>query len=245
MIPIRDNVPAANFPVVMWGLIAANTLIYLMERTLSEDQLNWLFVLFGVVPARFYPALDASAIPSLITTAFLHGSFLHLLANMWTLYLFGDNVEDRMGPGRFIVFYLTCAVVASVTHIVTNPGAVVPAIGASGAISGVTGAYLVMYPRARILVLIPIIFLPFFFELSSLLYIGFWFLMQLLSGTAVLFSGTSAVGGVAFWAHIGGFIAGVVLYRFFLKPDIDHIDANEFPAESVWQRRSDRFLGEY
>ncbi len=245
MIPIRDDVPAANVPLSMWCLLIANVVVYIGESTLTPDQKQGLFMWMGLVPARFLPGRDLTAVPTLLTTCFLHGSFLHLLGNMWTLYLFGDNVEDRMGPIRFVVFYLVCGVVASVTHIVTNPGSLVPAVGASGAVSGVIGAYLFMYPRARIVVLLPVIFIPFFFEISSLLYIGFWFVVQLFSGTAALFSTSDVTGGIAFWAHIGGFAAGALLHPLFVHHRIDHIDANDFPMESVWQRRNERFRGEY
>ena len=241
MIPIRDNVPAANLPVTMWGLIAVNTGIFFLQSGLNEEQLTSLFVNWGVVPARFTGGLIPSAFLTLLTTAFLHGGLLHLIGNMWTLYLFGDNVEDRMGPVRFLIFYLLCAVAASLTHILTNPGSEIPAVGASGAISGVMGAYLFMYPRAGVLVMIPIFFLPFFFELSALIYIGGWFVIQFFSGTMVMASGGAEQGGVAFWAHIGGFVAGIVLHFLFIKRPADQPPANDFPPEIVWLRRTDPY----
>ena len=235
MIPIRDNVPAANVPVAMWSIIALNAVAFYGEISLTPSELDAVSRNFGVVPARFWPTLDAGALPSLVVNMFLHGGLLHLLGNMWTLYLFGDNVEDRMGTVRFTAFYFLCGLAASFAHIATNLGSEVPAIGASGAIAGVMGAYALMYPRAGIVLLIPILFYPFFFQISAWLYFGGWFATQYWMATQPTPDGTA--GGVAFGAHIGGFVAGVVLHRFFLRPGHDepHIEPTQVLIESAWR----------
>jgi membrane associated rhomboid family serine protease len=148
---------------------------------------------------------------------FLHGGWIHLIGNMWTLWIFGDNVEDEMGPWKFLIFYLTCGLFASAVQIYTNPDSVLPTIGASGAIAGVMGAYYVLFPRARIIIMIPILFFPFFFEIPAVLFLAFWFLEQLFSGAFSLL-GPKMLGGIAWWAHIGGFLCGMTIYRFFLDP---------------------------
>jgi membrane associated rhomboid family serine protease len=146
---------------------------------------------------------------------FLHGGWLHIAFNMWTLFIFGDNIEDRMGPLRFTAFYLLCGVLASAAHIALAPGSVTPTIGASGAIAGVLGAYLLLYPRGLVIVLVPILIFPFFFAVPAFLYLGLWVLLQFFSGVASL--ADSGAGGVAWWAHLGGFVAGIVLHRAFLS----------------------------
>jgi membrane associated rhomboid family serine protease len=146
----------------------------------------------------------------------LHGGWLHLIGNMWVLYLFGDNVEDRMGPARYLAFYLLCGLAASLTHYAINPGSTVPTIGASGAISGVLGAYLLLFPTARVITLVPVFIIPFFFEIPAVVYLGFWFVMQLFSGTLSL-AGTESSEGVAWWAHVGGFVTGMALLPVFKK----------------------------
>jgi membrane associated rhomboid family serine protease len=147
---------------------------------------------------------------------FLHGGWMHVIANMWTLYLFGDAVEDRMGPVRYLIFYLLCGLAAGLTHFLTNPTSPVPCIGASGAIAGVLGAYLVLFPTARILTLIPILFFPFIVEIPAVVFLGIWFASQFFSGTLSLIS-TQYYEGVAWWAHVGGFVAGIVLLPAFKK----------------------------
>jgi membrane associated rhomboid family serine protease len=147
---------------------------------------------------------------------FLHGGWLHLIGNMWVLYLFGDNVEDRMGPARYLAFYLLCGLAASLTHYAINPGSTVPTLGASGAISGVLGAYLLLFPTARVITLVPVFIIPFFFEIPAVVYLGFWFVMQLFSGTLSL-AGAEPPEGVAWWAHVGGFVTGMALLPVFKK----------------------------
>ncbi len=153
---------------------------------------------------------------SYLTANFLHGGWLHIIGNMWALWIFGDNVEDRMGHVRFAVFYLLCGIAAGMVHLFTNPHSTIPTVGASGAIAGVMGAYFILFPRSRVIVLVPILIFPFFFEVPAVFYIGFWAFMQVFSGTLSL-ADARAVGGVAWWAHVGGFITGMVLRFFFIR----------------------------
>lgn len=224
MIPIKDTNPSVRPPRMMWVLILLNVVVFLFELTLSPRGQQELFLLWGVVPRRFMdPAWAASVgfpgggYTAFVTSMFMHGGFLHIIANMWALWIFGDNVEDRMGHLRFLVFYLLCGLAAGVTHVVTNAGSVQPVVGASGALAGVLAAYMFMFPFARVLVLLPILIFPFFFELPAVVFIVVWIGMQLLSGTAAL-GAPEAAGGIAWWAHIGGFGAGVVLHRLFVPP---------------------------
>ncbi len=221
MIPIQDIVPRRTFPIVTVGLILLNTAIFLFELSLPEETLERLIFHLGVVPARYtdpYWGAEHSLpfLPYLafFTSMFLHGGWIHLLGNMWTLWIFGDNVEDRMGHGRFLIFYLLCGLVAALVHVYVHPHSKVPVIGASGAISGVLGAYYGLFPLARVIVLVPIFFFPFFFEVPAILYIGFWYLMQLFSGALSIVHG-QVIGGVAWWAHIGGFLFGLLTHRLF------------------------------
>ena len=209
--------------MVTWGLIVVNCLVFLYQLTVPEGGLTRLFHLYGMVPARFSSpgwAVEAGYPQSLalpfFTSMFLHGGFFHLLTNMWTLWIFGDNVEDRMGRFRYLAFYLACGLAAGLVHWLTNLDSTVPTIGASGAIAGVLGAYMLLYPRARVVTLVPLFFWPLFFEIPALFYLAFWFVSQLLSGTSALASGAAGAGGVAWWAHIGGFLAGLALHRAFL-----------------------------
>jgi membrane associated rhomboid family serine protease len=166
---------------------------------------------------------------------FLHGGWMHILGNMWTLWIFGDNVEDRMGPVRFVVFYLLCGLAAGIVHTLTNPNSTLPTVGASGAIAGVMGAYLFLFPKSRIIVLIPIFFFPFFFELPAVTYLGFWALSQVFSGTLAL-GDARDVGGVAWWAHVGGFITGIALQFFFVRSGAAYRrpSRDEYEIEGAW-----------
>jgi membrane associated rhomboid family serine protease len=224
MFPIRDTIPSRGVPVVTWGLILCNALVFLFELTLSKEQLQEFFYTFGLVPAEYSqvnwtnPAdlLQTDFWPFL-TMMFIHGGWLHILGNMWMLFIFGDNVEDRMGPGRFLIFYLLCGVAAAAAQFASSPHSPVPSLGASGAIAGVMGAYLVLYPHARIITLIPILFFPFIVEIPAFLYLGYWYLLQLVHG-AVAIRTDVAYGGIAWWAHVGGFTAGILLLPLFLRP---------------------------
>jgi membrane associated rhomboid family serine protease len=216
MIPIRDTIRAETYPIVNSLIIAVNVLFFSVE--LSQGQrLNEFIYIYGLVPARYaIPQISAyftsgQQVISFLTFMFLHGGFLHLIGNMWFLYIFGDNVEDRLGHLRYLVFYLVCGLASGVSHLVINWHSKVPTIGASGAIAGVMGAYFILYPRAKVLTLVPIFFFFQFFELPAFVFLGIWFLFQFLSA-----AGTSAqAGGIAWWAHIGGFVFGVIFLKLF------------------------------
>lgn len=216
MIPLYDNVHARSFSIVNWALIAANVAIFLIEVALGADA-EGLVAALGVVPARLLAHPGPDQIATLFTSMFLHGGWSHLLSNMLALYIFGDNVEDRMGGGRYLAFYLLCGLAAALTHVFFNPDSPVPTIGASGAISGVLGAYLILYPTARVITLIPIFFLPWLVEVPALVYLGVWFLSQLLNGALAIIMDAQGFGGVAWWAHAGGFVAGIVLVGLFIQ----------------------------
>jgi membrane associated rhomboid family serine protease len=222
MFPIRDTIPTRHVPWMTWLLIAVNVFVFLMEVSLPPDALQQAIFLFGIVPARYTHPGWATQVGyphtywPFFTTMFLHGGWLHIIGNMWVLWIFGDNVEDRMGPFRFLTFYLFCGIAAGIVHIVTNPGSTVPAVGASGAIAGVMAAYLALYPKARILAVFPIIFYPLFFTLPAYLYLGFWFLTQFFSGTLAIASHRE-VTGIAVWAHVGGFATGLLTFWVFLR----------------------------
>ena len=221
MIPIRDDTPRFSTPFVTYFIIALNTLVFLFELSVSEQgrgALNGLIYHFGVVPWRFdhiVAAWPASSLTGLflpvLTSMFLHASWLHLIGNMWFLWIFGDNIEDYLGHFSYLLFYLVCGFAAAITHILLNAGSRLPSVGASGAIAGVMGAYFVLYPRARVMMWFPPIF---FFHLPAWLVLGYWFFMQFLSGAATSIAETSQTnGGIAFWAHVGGFVAGIVLIK--------------------------------
>lgn len=223
MLPIGDTIPSRNPPVAVWMLILANAFVFLLELSMPEAALNEFLRRFGMVPARYSPPFLAEFLGlaeddywPFLTSMFLHGGWTHILGNMWTLWIFGDNVEDRMGPLRFTVFYLLCGVAANLTHLALNPQSVIPAVGASGAIAGVMGAYFFLFPQSRVIVMFPVFFLPLFFELPAVAYLGFWALSQVFSGTLAL-AGPQNVGGVAWWAHVGGFAAGAVLHFAFVR----------------------------
>src|SRR4030043_1114181 len=216
MIPIRDALRSRAFPVVNVAILVLNVLSLLRQPT-QGPALKEALYLYGIVPLRYSdPGLSAhftgfqQYLPFL-TSMFLHGGFLHIIMNMWFLYIFGDNIEDRLGHIRYLIFYLFCGVAAGLIHLFTNWNSNVPTIGASGAISGVMGAYLLLYPRSKILTLIPIFFFFQFVEFPAFIFLGFWLLLQLFSASLT----PKNFGGVAFWAHIGGFIAGLIFIKIF------------------------------
>lgn len=217
MIPIRDNIPSVNFPAANYSIIAANCVVFVFEMLYPGD-LNALIMQYGLVPARFSDPGFAALFPpgqiavSLVSFMFLHGGFLHLLGNMWFLYIFGDNVEDRLGSVRYLVFYFLCGWASGLIHVFTNLHSEMPTIGASGAIAGVMGAYLISFSKSKIITLIPILFIPWFVEIPSPFFIGFWVFFQLLSAAVT----DSSSSGIAWWAHIGGFGSGIVLLKLFL-----------------------------
>jgi membrane associated rhomboid family serine protease len=202
--------------VVNWLLIAANVVLFFVELSLGPDA-EALIAALGVVPARLLTSPTPDQLATLVISMFLHGGWLHLLSNMLALYIFGDNIEDRLGHGSYLIFYLVCGLAAGLTHVLFNPTSPVPSIGASGAISGVMGAYFLLFPTARVITLIPLFILPWIVEIPALVYLGFWFLSQLLNGTLEIVAGAQAYGGVAWWAHAGGFIAGLVLVGLFAR----------------------------
>lgn len=218
MFPLRDSVRSRSIPLVTWSLIGINVLIFLFEVSLGPADLQRLLADFGLVPARLVEAgpLDW---PTLVTSMFLHGGWFHLISNLWTLAIFGDNVEDRMGPARFLVFYLLAGVAAGAAQVAFDPLSRIPTIGASGAIAGVLGAYFLLFPHGRVVTFIPLGFLPWLIEVPAFVYLGFWFVSQLSYGLLALGAavGPGSFEGIAWWAHIGGFAFGLLLVRAFAR----------------------------
>lgn len=222
MIPLRDTIPSRSFPIVNWILILLNAGIFLYEVfMLNSAQAEQMIFRYGLVPEKIrFAGIDSiydlrvTVFRPFLTNMFLHGGWWHLISNMWILFIFGDNVEDRMGKVRYFLFYILCGLIASFAHFVLHINSPIPAIGASGAISGVMAAYMFMFPKSTILSFVPIFIIPLFIPIPALIYIGIWFLGQLWSGTTSLMLSDSATG-IAFWAHIGGFVGGLFLYRLF------------------------------
>ena len=225
MIPIRDTIPHRRPPYVTCAIIALNAAVFLYELGLGPTGLQRFFMHYGVVPARYAdPRIAAhfgvvEQVLPFFTSMFIHGGFLHILGNMWFLWIFGDNVEDWFGHAGFAAFYVFCGVASAVFHTALSWGSPVPTVGASGAIAGVMGAYFLLYPRARVLTLLPIFIFITFIELPAYFFLGLWFLFQFLSGTAALAAGGMA-GGIAWWAHVGGFVtgAGIVFFLGGARP---------------------------
>jgi len=203
MFPVSDVIPSRTTPFVTIGLIALNALAFLLELSLDQRALQELVQTFGIVPAAF-------SWPAVVTSMFLHGGWLHVLGNMLYLWIFGDNVEDRLGHARYLMFYLFCGAVAALGQTAINPHSLVPMIGASGAVAGVMGAYFVLYPHSRVLTAVFIVFFLDLIEIPAIFFLGIWFLMQFFSGVGSL-GAEAADGGVAFWAHVAGFAAGAAL----------------------------------
>jgi membrane associated rhomboid family serine protease len=216
MIPLRDVIPSRTTPFVTIGIIALNALVFLYEQSLPEPLYRRFVATHGLVPADF-------AWLNVLTSMFLHGGWMHFLGNMLYLWIFGDNVEDRVGHGRFIVFYLLCGAVAALVQTFFNVNSVIPMVGASGAIAGVLGAYLVMFPHSRVLTLIPIFIFIEIVEIPAVILLGLWFVLQLFSSLGSL-GAEADVGGVAFWAHVAGFVAGVVGIRLFRRPERQRVE---------------------
>lgn len=219
MIPLRDNIPSRKVPIVNYLLIVVNVGIFFYQLALASQMLLEDFIFsYGVVPLLFTTELSGHWF-SLLSSQFLHGSWMHLLGNMLYLYIFGDNVEDRFGHFKFLLFYLVCGVAAALAQIFFHPQSQIPMIGASGAIAGVLGAYFLFFPRARVLTLVPMGIFSRIIEIPAFFFLGFWFLMQTAFGTQTYFYARAIgqeMGGVAWWAHSGGFIAGA-LFAFLLK----------------------------
>lgn len=220
MIPLRDKNPSSTIPVVNYVLIVANVVVFLFEETLGRHAEAFI-VNFGLVPGRFFDDIASADIHirtflPFLTSMFLHGGWWHLIGNMLFLYIFGDNVEDQFGHVRYLLFYMIAGIGAAGTQTFINSGSDVPMVGASGAIAGVLGAYVFMFPKAKIATLIPLFIFFQVIELPAFLFLGIWFLMQMFSGLMSLGIGADA-GGVAWWAHIGGFAVGVVSIPFLRK----------------------------
>ena len=217
MIPIRDTIPTKTYPIVNNALIAINVVFFLVELSQGPGLERFIYI-YGLVPARYTIPQIASyfttgqQLVSLITFMFLHGGFWHLLGNMWSLYIFGDNIEERLGPLRYLTFYMICGLTSGLSHLVFNFNSTMPTIGASGAIAGVMGAYFILFPKAKILTLIPIFFIPYFIEIPAFFFLGIWFVFQFLSAAG----SHGQMAGIAWWAHIGGFIFGIIFLKLFL-----------------------------
>jgi membrane associated rhomboid family serine protease len=218
MIPLRDIIPSRTTPYVTISLISLNVLVFLYELSIGRA-VDAFTLYFGLVPAAF-------SWVTVFTSMFLHGGILHVAGNMLYLWIFGDNVEDRMGHGRFLVFYLLCGVAAALAQTITAPDSVVPMVGASGAIAGVMGAYFVLYPKSRIVTLIPLFFFFQVIEVPAILFLGIWFLMQFVNGVGsiVTTAGGGPAGGVAFWAHVAGFVAGISGVIVFRRPERQRVE---------------------
>jgi len=218
MIPLKDLNPRLTLPFMTVVIILVNTAIFLWEFyvdiSLGPQAEHQLINTLGMIPARIPLALTShqvtfgQAFLPLLTSMFLHGGWFHLIGNMWFLWIFGDNIEDHLGHFNYVVFYLVCGVGASIVHTIANLGSTMPAVGASGAISGVMGAYVVLFPRSQVLTLVPIFFF-FTVRLPAVIFLGYWFLIQFFSGIGSL--GVQTQGGVAVWAHVGGFVLGALL----------------------------------
>jgi len=216
MIPIRDEIPTRRVPIVNYALIALNILVYIFQSMLGSQEAALVYE-FALIPVQLTNGVSLGDVTDIFTSMFMHAGLAHIGGNMLYLWIFGDNIEDRMGRGRYLMFYLIGGLVASLTHIITNPYSQIPTVGASGAIAAVLGAYLVLYPQSRVLTLVPLGFFIRMTMLPAVVVLGLWFVLHFFSG--IMSMGGPDVGGVAFWAHIGGFVAGVVLAKLFAKPE--------------------------
>lgn len=219
MIPLKDMTPRQSFPVMTLVLIGINIAVFVHQITLPGPAGDAFIRTYGLVPSHISLALAghhytlAQALIPFFTCMFLHGGFLHIIGNMWFLWIFGANVEDRMGPLPYLLFYLICGIGSGVSEVAFSWGSHVPSIGASGAISGVLGAYIVLFPKSRILTLVPLLIIWFLWKVPAVIFIGLWFLMQFVSGVASI--GSAENGGIAWWAHVGGFLLGLLLVNLF------------------------------
>jgi membrane associated rhomboid family serine protease len=217
VVPLRDDNPTSITPVVTYGLIGINIAVFVFQLGLSQESIDGFFDAWALVPAQltesFQGALQAPAYEwiTLLSSQFLHGGFFHVGGNLLYLWVFGNNIEDRLGHVKFLIFYLGCGALAGLTQWVFDPSSAVPTIGASGAIAGVMGAYILRFPRARIVTLIPLIIFFTTIRIPAVFFLGFWFVQQALFSIASLSSDVGAGGGVAYWAHSGGFVFGLIL----------------------------------
>jgi len=204
MFPLRDTQPSYSKPVVTILLIVVNILVFLFEFSLDPETQNAFIAAYGLIPDQFH-------FFNVITSMFLHGGWMHVLGNMWFLWIFGDNIEDILGHGKYILFYLLCGAVAALAQVAVSPNSRIPTVGASGAIAGIMGAYMIKFPHSRILSLVTIVFFFTTVEIPAWIMLIYWFVIQFFSGVGTLGASQSSQGGVAFFAHIGGFIAGIAL----------------------------------
>lgn len=223
MIPIRDTAPCHSRPIVTWSLIVICSILFITMELLPDALSSRLINLYGMVPIRYsnaYFGLPFDGYLSFLTSLFLHGNWFHLLMNMWFLWIFGDNVEDRMGSIKFLFFYLICGLLATLLQWHNDPLLAVPVVGASGAISGVLAAYFFLYPLERVVIWVPVLFFPIIIHVPAIAFLGVWVLIQLHDALTSLFFGGETVD-VAWWAHLGGFIAGTLLHRLFIGQTVD------------------------
>jgi len=240
MFPIADDNPRIDTPMVTWSIIAVCVLVFFWQFSLGQTGGEIAVYQFGMIPARLFgtatldPALaEVPAWATVLTSMFMHGGWMHLGFNMLFLWIFGDNVEDSMGHGRYLAFYLLCGVAAALAQVFVNPDSTIPMVGASGAISGVLGAYLLLHPRATVRTIIFLGVFATMMHLPALIVLGLWFLLQLVSAA---FS-TSGEPGVAFWAHVGGFVAGMALVPLFKKRDVSLFQPARYRAFQMERRR--------
>lgn len=218
MIPLKDDLRSSTRPFITYAILAVNILVFIYETALGRNVNDFIFR-FGAVPHNIFHPSGPAIYLTLISSMFIHAGFMHILGNMLFLWVFADNVEDRIGHVKFLLFYLTCGIAGSLMHSLTSPGSLIPMVGASGAISGVLGAYILFYPRARVMALIPLGFFMRMTYLPSIVFLGIWFLYQLLLGALSIGAGG---GGVAYFAHIGGFAAGLLFalpFKFIKKKE--------------------------
>lgn len=217
MFPLQDSTPSRTVPFVTWLIIVLNVVMFVTEASMPEELLNNFIQVFGVVPSRFVSDFATAEFGTIYSAMFLHGGWLHLVNNMWAFFIFGDNVEDRLGHANFLLFYLGCGTVAALGQVLMSSSSELPMVGASGALAGVLGAYILMYPQARIITLVPLfLILPWFLEVPAVIYLGIWFLMQCFTGLGALESSRlGSEAGVAWWAHICGFLAGLIVAKLF------------------------------
>ncbi len=239
MIPLRDSIPSRTLPLVTIAIIAINAFVWFYEVSLGGERLDRFIVEYGLIPLRFMEFyrfkggfLDNAVVP-MVASLFIHGGWLHIIGNMWFLWIFGDNVEERLGHFTFLLFYLLCGIGAGLAQVTFSAGSRLPMVGASGAISGVLGAYLVSYPNARVTTLLIIFIFIKIVEFPAFLFLIVWFAFQFLSGTSQLTAHHQA-GGVAYWAHMGGFVLGILLLWIFPQKPVYRA--------SVWYDDRGRFL---
>ncbi len=227
MIPIRDNIVCKTTPYVSWGIMAVCIVIFIAMKMMPDELQRQLIYLYGMVPIRYSNpdwatsfGLPPDGYFSFLSSLFLHGGWLHIIINMWFIWIFANNIEDRMGHGRFLVFYLLCGLFATFVQWYFDPSMTIPVVGASGAIAGILGAYFFISPYARVVIWFPFLFLPLFFELPAIAFLGFWVIIQIQNATtAMMFDSVTA--DVAWWAHLGGFIAGAFLHPLFINNKMD------------------------